>query len=107
MQHAAFKLVETCTGTGELISGGTVLGQVSYNLNRFQGMLEGSGMPVPGLHRIEGAIDFAIDDEQAHLVGAPLTLRLEDGRALPVTLATRDGRILSEGHGPRGGCSCC
>ena len=107
MQRAAFKLVETCAGTGELMSCGIVLRQVRYNVNRFQGMLEGSGMPVPGLHRIEGDVDFAVTDEHAHLIGAPLALRLEDGRTLAVTLAGRDGRILAEGHGPSRGCSCC
>ena len=107
MQRGILKLVETCAGTGELISQGVVLRQVRYHVHRFQGMLEGSGMPVPGLHRIEGDVDFALGDEQLHLIGAPLTLRLEDGRALPVTLADRDGRIRSEGHGPARGCSCC
>jgi hypothetical protein len=33
-------------------------------------------------------------------------LRLEDGRALPVTLADACGRVLSEGHGPSR-CQCC
>jgi hypothetical protein len=107
MQRGTFKLVETCSGTGELIKQGVVLRQVRYNLNRFQGMLEGSGMPVPGLHRIEGAVDYPLDEDDAHLIGAPLTLRLEDGRALAITLAGRDGRILTEGHGPSRGCSCC
>jgi hypothetical protein len=107
MQRGIFKLIETCAGTGELIEGGAVLRQVRYRLDRFQGMLEGSGMPVPGLHRIEGSIDVALGDEDSRLVGAPLMLRLEDGRALGITLADRDGRILTEGHGPSFGCSCC
>jgi hypothetical protein len=64
-------------------------------------------MPVPGLHRLEGSIDFPVGDARTHLLGASLTLRLEDGRTLPVTLADRHGRILTEGHGPSRGCSCC
>jgi hypothetical protein len=107
MQRGTFKLVEACSGTGDLIDHGVVLRQVRYSLNRFQGMLEGSGMPVPGLHRIEGSIDFVLGDDDMRLLGAPLTLRLEDGRAVPITLADRDGRILTEGHGPSHGCSCC
>ena len=107
MQRGIFKLIETCAGTGELIERGVVLRQVRYNLNRFQGMLEGSGMPVPGLHRIEGSIGVALRDDDTRLIGAPLTLRLEDGRALGITLADREGRILTEGHGPSFGCSCC
>ena len=107
MQHGTFKLIEESTGTGELIENGAVLRKVRYSISRYQGMLLGSGMPIPGLHRIEGSVDYAIGDADAHLVGAPLTLRLEDGRSLPVTLADRSGRVLAEGHGPSGGCSCC
>ncbi len=107
MQRSVFKLVETCEGTGELIDCSVVLGRVRYAVQRFQAMLEGSGMPVPGLHRIEGSIDFLVADADARLVGAPLTLRLEDGRSLPITLADREGRVLEEGHGPSRGCSCC
>ena len=104
MQHATFKLVEQSSGVGELVKDGSVLGQVHYSITRYQGMLVGSGMPIPGLHRLEGSTDFEVSD--VSLIGRPLMLRLEDGRALAVTLAARDGRLLSEGHGP-GGCSCC
>lgn len=107
MQRGVLKLVEECSGTGALIERGVILRPVRYTVNRFQGMLEGSGMPIPGLHRIEGWIDLAPGDDEIRLVGAPLTLRLEDGRSLAITLADRDGRILSEGHGPARGCSCC
>jgi hypothetical protein len=105
VQHAIFKLVEQSEGTGELVKDGTVLRQVRYSITRYQGMLVGSGMPIPGLHRIEGSTDYEVADMS--LIGRPLTLRLEDGRAIGVTLAARDGRLLSEGHGPAGGCSCC
>lgn len=107
MQRGSFKLVEECAGVGDLLDGGALLGQVRYTISRYQGMLEGSGMPIPGLHRIEGSTDFRVGHEQARLIGAPLTLRLEDGRSLAVTLADREGRILAEGHGPSRGCSCC
>ena len=107
MQRGVFKLVEECSGVGELVEKGVVLRQVHYRLSRYQGMLEGSGMPVPGLHRIEGEVDYQVGDSEARLVGAPLVLRLEDGRSMPVTLAGRDGRILTVGHGPGPGCSCC
>ena|SRR5688572_30611355 len=107
MQRGTFKLVEECSGDGELMDRDVVLGQVHYALSRYQGMLEGSGMPVPGLHRLEGSIDFRVPSDCTHLLGASLTLRLEDGRTLSVTLADRTGRILTEGHGPSHGCSCC
>jgi hypothetical protein len=79
--------------------------EVGYRLTRFQGV-SGNGLPVPGLFRIEGAIDLRGEPVHDGVVGAPLTLRLADGRALGVTLATRDGRVLSEGHGPSR-CLCC
>jgi len=104
VQHATFKLVEQLSGTGDLEDRGIVLRQVRYSVARYQGMLVGSGMPIPGLHRIEGSTDFDVTD--VSLIGRPLTLRLEDGRALGVILAARDGRLLSEGHGPSR-CLCC
>jgi hypothetical protein len=107
MQRGTFKLVEECSGSGDLMQNGVVLRGVHYRINRYQGMLEGSGMPIPGLHRIEGSIDLEQGAEQPPRVGASLTLRLEDGRTLAVTLADQTGRILAEGHGPSRGCSCC
>jgi hypothetical protein len=100
------KLVEESTGAGELMSGGVVLRRVQYRVSRFQGMTEGSGLPIPGFHRIEGAIDFNPSRDPAEWIGVPLTLKLEDGRVLGITLAGADGRILSEGHGPSR-CLCC
>jgi hypothetical protein len=105
VQHATFKLIEQSAGTGELEKDGTLLSPVRYSIARYQGFLVGSGMPIPGLHRLEGTTDYEVAD--VSLIGRPLTLRLEDGRAIGVTLAARDGRLLSEGHGPGGGCSCC
>jgi len=104
VQHATFEPVEQLAGTGQLVDDDTVLRQVRYSITRYQGMLVGSGMPIPGLHRIEGSTDFEVAD--ISLIGKPLTLRLEDGRALRVMLAARDGRLLSEGHGPSR-CVCC
>jgi hypothetical protein len=99
------KLVEELSGRGELRSKAESLGQVDYQITRYQGVVE-SGLPVPGLHRIEGALTFENPAASAALVGLPLTLRLEDGRALGITLADADGRVLAEGHGPTR-CLCC
>ena len=104
MQHATFELVEQLAGTGQLVDDDIVLSEVRYSITRYQGMLVGSGMPIPGLHRIEGSTDFEVTD--VSLIGKALTLRLEDGRALRVMLAARNGRLLSEGHGPSR-CLCC
>ena len=106
MQHATMKLVEDATGVGEVVGCRGDAHRVRYRISRYQGMLVGSGMPVPGVHRLEGSIDLAGVADPASLVGEPLTLTLEDGRAIAVTLADAAGRILVEGHGP-GRCSCC
>lgn len=100
------KLMEECTGVGELLRHGDVIRRgVRYRVSRYQGVLPSSGLPVPGLHRLEGALEMDPAETEPDLAGATLTLRLEDGRALGITLLA-DGRILSEGHGPFG-CSCC
>lgn len=100
------KLIEENRGFGELMLNGKTLHQVSYRISRYQGVMEGSGLPVPGLHRIEGSIDFDASRDSADLIGTLLALKLEDGRVLGITLVSSDGRVLSEGHGPMK-CLCC
>src|SRR5262245_60706625 len=104
--RAMMALVEERSGVGELILEGQPLRQVRYRINRYQGMIEGSGLPIPGLHRIEGYIEFDAARDSAEWIGAFLYLKLEDGRLLGITLADKEGRILSEGHGPSK-CQCC
>jgi hypothetical protein len=115
------KLVEESAGLGELEQNGQALRQVRYRISRFQGIMEGSGLPIPGLYRIEGSIDFdtgkyspdmssanasPVGRSHQELIDAPLTLRLEDGRSLQITVVDSSGRVLSEGHGPMK-CMCC
>jgi hypothetical protein len=100
MQH-----VEDYVGSGELSHKGTLLGDVRYRLTRHQGFAP-NGLPVPGVFRIEGTLDGGARASFGELVGAPVTLRLADGRTLIVTLADATGRVLSEGHGPSR-CTCC
>jgi hypothetical protein len=100
------KLVEECAGVGALRWRNETFGRVPYRISRFQG-LSGSGMPIPGLHRIEGVIELREIEQSARLVGSTFTLDLEDGRSLKLTLADDAGRVLAEGHGPTHGCSCC
>lgn len=96
--------VERCRGSGELVTAERTFQGVRYRITRYQA-LSASGLPIPGRHRIDGAIDPAGLPAE-HLVGESLTLRLEDGRALRVTLADAGGRVLSVGHGPSR-CGCC
>ncbi|HEY7443598.1 MAG TPA: hypothetical protein VH701_14325 [Vicinamibacterales bacterium] len=97
-----FKLVEQTSGVGDLMREGLVIRQAAYCIDRYQGMMENSGLPIPGLHRIEGVVDLDSTD----LTGDSLTLRLETGQSVKVVLVGREVRILSEGHGP-GACRCC
>lgn len=100
------KLVEEYAGIGSLRWQNTTIGAVPYRINRYQGMAM-SGLPIPGLHRIEGTVTLTHVPDAAALIGANVTLDLEDGRSLALTLTDADGRVLAEGHGPRHGCSCC
>jgi hypothetical protein len=100
------KLVEECAGVGALSWRGERFSRIPYRISRFQGLTT-SGLPIPGLQRIEGAIAIEEVERGARLVGSNVTLELEDGRTLNLTLADDSGRVLAEGHGPKHGCSCC
>ena len=100
------KLVEESAGIGELTLNGVILREVPYRFSRYQGMTEGSGLPIPGLHRIEGSIEFNANTDPLEWIGIPLSLKLQDGRVIGITLVNREGRILTEGHGPTT-CLCC
>ena len=99
------KLVEEYAGVGSLRCGDRMLAAVPYRISRYQGMAV-SGLPIPGLHRIEGTLALK-DVPAAELVGADVTLELEDGRSLALTVADDTGRVLAVGHGPKRGCGCC
>ena len=96
------KLVEECSGTGELLQNGQKVRSIAYQVRRYQGMTEGSGMPIPGLFRIEG--DLQMDSSE--WIGTSLGLKLDDGRVLGIIIVDAVGKILSEGHGPSK-CLCC
>jgi hypothetical protein len=100
------KLVEEYAGVGSLKWRDRRIGAIPYRISRYQGMAL-SGLPIPGLHRIEGTVSLTGVTDAAALVGADVTLDLEDGRSLALTVADEHGRVLAEGHGPRHGCSCC
>lgn len=100
------KLVEEYAGIGSLRYGDRTLAAIPYRISRFQGMAI-SGLPIPGLHRIEGTLALENVPTAAELVGADVTLELEDGRSLALTVADDSGRVLAEGHGPTRGCGCC
>lgn len=99
------RLIETCEGLGEIDWAGRTLSGIRYDVKRYQAFTP-SGLPVPGLHRLEGRLDLTSVDEPETLVQSAITLRLEDGRTLRLTCIDADGRVLAEGHGPSR-CACC
>jgi hypothetical protein len=105
-KECRLKLVEQYAGVGSLRWRDRTIGAVPYRISRFQGMAV-SGLPIPGLHRIEGTVTLASVPDAASLVGSAVKLDLEDGRTLALTVADETGRVLAEGHGPRHGCGCC
>jgi hypothetical protein len=100
------KLVERCSGAGQLLRGNEVVRQVLYEFSVFQGMAVGSGLPIPGQRTLTGYVDFDPLREAADLVGPVLTLKLEDGRYFGIRL-TGDGGGIAEGRHGTGGCMCC
>ncbi len=105
MSTDGLKLVEELRGHGALEWRGNRYCECRYEVRRFQGMTP-YGLPVPGIHRIEGRLAPDAPGTLESLVGADVVLRLEDGRALGITVANPQGQILSTGHGPSR-CSCC
>jgi hypothetical protein len=105
-KDCCLKLVEQYAGVGSLRWRDRTVGAIPYRISRFQGMAV-SGLPIPGLHRIEGTLALESVADAATLVGADVKLDLEDGRTLALTVADATGRVLSEGHGPKHGCGCC
>ena len=52
-QESPLKLVEQYAGVGSLRFHDRTFGAIPYRISRYQGMAL-SGLPIPGLHRIEG-----------------------------------------------------
>ena len=100
------KLVERGSGVGDLMQRDQVIRQVHYEFSVFQGMVPQSGLPIPGQRTLTGSLDFDPAREPGDLIGHVLTLRLEDGRHLGITL-TGEGGAIAEGRHGTGACLCC
>jgi hypothetical protein len=96
------RLIEESAGLGSLTrnTSDAVSIEVRYRIRRHQGFMEESGLPIPGLYRIEGAVDLNSATDASAWIDAPVTLRLEDGRTLQIAVVDNAGRVLNEGHGP-------
>jgi hypothetical protein len=97
--------IEECTGVGELSRGQEQAHRVRYQFTRHQ-PTAANGMPIPGLQRVEGRVEFGPHPVPPELIGHRAALRLEDGRVIGVTVVDPDGRIANEVSHHRG-CSCC
>jgi len=96
------RLVEESAGDGELLLKSRALGPVRYQIKVFQGMFE-NGMPNPTARTVEGSIDGG---ELAGLVGLNLTLQLQDGRKIGITVSDESGTIHTR-PACTAGCTCC
>ena len=99
------KMVEETSGMGELLLKSLVLRRVRYQIKVFQGMY-GNGMPNPMQRTVEGSIEVGAEEGAGDLVGVDLTLRLEDGRRIGVTIAD-DAGTIHQRPACTTGCSCC
>ena len=99
------KLVEESTGTGDLLLRSMVLRQVRYDIKVFQGMFP-NGLPNPAQRTVEGSLDFGGDTAGGDLVGANLTLQLQDGRHIGIVISDDAGTIHTR-PACTTGCSCC
>lgn len=102
------EIVKHASGIGELFLNGAAIGPVRYALDFYQQTLGAGGLPVPGLERVEGSIEFDGESGGAALVGQELALLLDTGRRLGIVLASAEGRVASCAptfHGR--GCGCC
>ena len=96
------RLIEESAGEGELQLKSRVLGHVRYDIKVFQGMFA-NGMPNPAQRTVEGSVDGS--DLQG-LVGLNLTLQLQDGRKIGITISDESGTIHTR-PACTTGCSCC
>ena len=99
------RLVEESSGDGELLLKSLVLRQVRYQIKVFQGVF-GNGMPNPAQRTVEGSLDFGEDSAAGDLIGASLTLQLQDGRRIGITISDEAGTIHTR-PACTVGCSCC
>ena len=102
---AQYRKVEERHGTGTVTSAGVTYENVAYGISRFQGMTR-AGLPVPGVHRLDGRLQFADPRAAAPLAGQHVVLHLEDGSIMNLELLDAEGRVVAHGHGP-GRCLCC
>lgn len=94
--------MEESSGDGELLLKSRVLGRVRYEIKVFQGMF-GNGLPNPAERTVQGSVDGS---DFSGLLGINLTLQLQDGRKIGITISDESGTIHTR-PACTTGCSCC
>ena len=97
LRRMARRTVETFVGVGALRSGDVLLRDVPYRLTRW---VEDDPLPTPDAPQsaVDGTIDITGIAEAAVLAGVDqLTLWLEDGRGLRITLTSSTGHVVGLG----------
>lgn len=97
LRRMARRPVETFVGVGALRGGDVLLRKVPYRLTRW---IEDDVVPPAGAVRtaFDGTIDINGIAEATVLAGVEnLTLWLEDGRGLPITLTSSAGHVVGRG----------
>ena len=94
--------MEESAGDGELLLKSRALGPVRYQIKVFQGLF-GNGLPNPAERTVEGSVDGS---DLSGLIGVNLTLQLQDGRKIGITISDESGKIHTR-PACTTGCSCC
>ena len=94
--------MEETSGDGALLLNSRVLGSVRYQIKVFQGLF-GNGLPNPAERTVEGLVDGS---DFSGLLGINLTLQLQDGRRIGITISDESGTIHTR-PACTTGCSCC
>lgn len=97
----ARRVLESLRGVGQVFAGDVLLRQTTYEISLWvddgPGVTAHDDRPV----NVDGRLDIAGVGEAVVLVAAPdLTLRLEDGRRLPIALSGTAGGVVGRGRLP-------
>ena len=93
------KLLEDLHGVGRVLRDGQLVREMTYSIQVYQRMRETSrGEVIPGERFIEGSVDYDMIRDSVDLIGAELTLHLQDGRTLPFLICGDSGQIVAAGE---------
>ena len=93
------KLLEDLHGVGPVRRDGQLIREMKYSIQVYQRMHETSrGEIILGETFVEGSVDYDMIRDSVDLIGAELTLHLQDGRTLPFLICGDSGQIVAAGE---------